>query len=249
MLKPKSHSRFWSLTALLLLWLVACSKKKEQAGQQTERRIAYAIYQTGLYDTVDAKKVSEWLNRGEMVTVLEEVNQPDPKDPKKNKTWAKIQRTTDKVGYVDPKHLAAKAFVVLAPLDVFNINQVAGKKRGTVLPGQVGFVTEEKAGWAKVRFGYKVFQSWNDLSQTAWVDDGWAQLTQVSYDPAIIGQALELETALRNFSSNDNEKKQRAQKELEKIVSEGSSQFVDVARQVLESNQPQAVPEATEIEP
>lgn len=212
----------------------ACGKKKDQAVTDAVKpaRLAYAIYQTGLFDTTDAKKASEWLNRGEMVTVLEEVNIPDAKDPKKSKAWTKIQRTTDKVGFVDSKHLGGKAFVVVGPLDVFNINQATGKRRGTVLPGQVGFVTEEKGEWAKVRFGYKVFEDWPDLTKQAWVDDGWAQLNQVSYEPILIGQATEFEAAVRQLASDDNDKKEKGRAALEKIAQSDSS-FNAQAKSVL----------------
>lgn len=222
-----------TLLIVALGLLLACGKKKEPAADTASpAKIAYAIYQTGVFDTTDAQKASEWLNRGEMVIVLEEVNIPDAKDPKKSKAWTKIKRTTDKVGFVDSKHLGGKAFVVISPLDVFNINQATGKKRGTVLPGQVGFVVDEKGEWAKVRFGYKVFEDWSDLSKQAWVDEGWAQLGQVSYEPVLIGQAAEFEAAVRQYSKDDIDKKEKGRADLEKIA-QSDSNFSPQAKSVL----------------
>lgn len=229
----------FALSAVVLLAAIACGKKKSaDEAPKAQARIAFAVYQIGLFDTVDAKKASEWLNRGEMVTVLETVNVPDAKDPKKSRSWAKIERTTGKQGFVDASNLENKVFVTVGPLEVFNINQASGKKIATVPAGQVGFVSEEKADWVKVRFGYKVYENWSGASDALkWADGKWAQLNQVSYDPAAIGQGIELETAMRKFLDADATKKAQGQKELEKIVTDGTSQFVETARRVLDGAQ------------
>jgi hypothetical protein len=241
------------ICAIVLAAAIACGKKKSpEEAPKAQARIAFAVYQIGLFDTVDAKKASEWLNRAEMVTVLDSVNVPDAKDPKKSRSWSKIERTTGKQGFVDSANLESKAFVTVGPLEVFNINQASGKKVATVPAGQVGFVVEEKGDWVKVRFGYKVYENWSGAPDAVkWADGKWAQLSQISYDPAAIGQGIELETAMRKFLDADATKKAAGRKELEKIVSEGTSQFVDVARSVLESAQaaPVAEPAAAENTP
>jgi hypothetical protein len=228
-----------AIAFLFLLAFSACGKKKSpEEAPKAQARIAFAVYPMGLYDTVDAKKASEWLNRAEMVTILETLNVPDPKDPKKSKSWAKIERTTGKQGFVDASNLESKAFVTVGPLEVYNVNQASGKKVAIVPAGQVGFVSEEKADWVKVRFGYKVYENWSGAADALkWADGKWAQLNQVSYDPAVIGQGIELETAMRKFNDADAAKKAQGKKELEKIVADGTSQFVDVARQVLDAAQ------------
>ncbi|MFZ5628739.1 MAG: hypothetical protein ACOY5B_06395 [Spirochaetota bacterium] len=246
-----------TLSAIVLLAAIACGKKKSsEDAPKAQARIAFAVYQVGLFDTVDAKKASEWLNRGEMVTVLETLNVPDAKDPKKSRSWAKIERTTGKQGFVDSANVESKAFVTVGPLEVFNINQASGKKIATVPAGQVGFVSDEKADWVKVRFGYKIFENWSGAADAIkWADGKWAQLSQVSYDPAAIGQGIELETAMRKFNEADAAKKAQGQKELEKIVADGTSQFVEVARRALDGAQaapaaePAAAPAATENNP
>ena len=246
-----------AVAALVLLTAIACGKKKStEEAPKTQARIAFAVYQVGLFDTVDAKKASEWLNRGEMVTVLDTVNVPDAKDPKKSKSWAKIERTTGKQGFVDHANVESKAFVTVGPLEVYNINQASGKKVATVPAGQVGFVSDEKADWVKVRFGYKVYENWSGAADALkWADGKWAQLSQVSYDPAAIGQGIELETAMRKFNDADATRKAQGQKELEKIIADGTSQFVEVARRALDgaqatpANEPAAAPAATENNP
>ncbi|GAB4442195.1 MAG: hypothetical protein OHK0011_24620 [Turneriella sp.] len=242
-----------TILAITLFAVIACGKKKtSEEAPKAQARIAFAVYQVGLFDTVDAKKASEWLNRGEMLTVLDTVNVPDAKDPKKTKSWAKVERTTGKQGFVDAANIESKAFVTVGPLEVFNINQASGKKIATVPAGQVGFISEEKADWVKVRFGYKVYENWSGAADAIkWADGKWAQLSQVSYDPAAIGQGIELETAMRKFNDADATKKAQGQKELEKIVSEGTSQFVEVARQQLDSSKaaPAAEPAPSETSP
>lgn len=227
-----------ALAAVMLFVAASCGKKKSaEEAAKAQARIAYAVYQAGLFDAVDAKKPSEWLNRGEMFTVLETLSVPDAKNPKTSRTWARIERTTGKLGYVDASNCESKAFVTLGPLEIFNINQASGKKVATVPAGQVGFVADEKGDWVKVRFGYKVHENWSsDAEALKWADGRWAQLNQVSYDPAAIGQGIELETAMRKFVDADATKKAQGKKELEKIVSEGTSQFVELARRQLEQS-------------
>lgn len=212
-----------------------CGKKKDDAAAKPQAKIAYAIYGVGVFDTTDAAKASEWLNRGEMVTVHDTVTVPNAKDPSKSKSWAKIERTTGKVGFVDPANIEPKAFVVISPLEVFNINQASGKRLATVPVGQVGFVVEEKAEWAKVRFGYKINEQWSFAKESQkWVDQKWTQLaTGVSYDAKAIGEGVELEAALRKFNDADAAKKAAGKKELETIISDGKSQFIEVAQQAL----------------
>lgn len=223
-----------------------CGKKKTgDDAAKPQARIAYAVYQIGLFDTTDAKKASEWLNRGEMVTVLDTVSVADAKDAKKSKSWAKIERTTGKQGFVDATNVESKAFVTIGALEIFNINQASGKKLATVPAGQVGFVSEEKGDWVKIRFGYKVYENWSGAPDALkWVDGKWAQLSSVSYDPAAIGDGIELETAMKKFLDADAAKKAQGQKELEKIVSEGKSQFAGVARAAVEMAAPAPAPEA-----
>jgi hypothetical protein len=214
-----------------------CGKKKEGEAAKGHAKIAYAVYGVGVFDKINTGKAAEWLSRGEMVTVLENVNAPDPKDAEKTKVWAKIERTTGKQGYVDAANLESKAFVVIRPLDIFNINQASAKKLGSVPVGQVGFVVEEKADWAKVRFGYKIHEQWVfSKENTKWVDQKWAQIEGVSYDPMAIGQGVELEAALRKYSDADAGKKAAGKKELEGIIKEGKSQFIDVAQKALASD-------------
>ncbi|MBN8220177.1 MAG: hypothetical protein J0L53_04600 [Spirochaetes bacterium] len=211
-----------------------CGKKKENEAPKAQAKIAYAVYGTGLYDQIGASKASEYLNRGEMVTVLEIVTPPSVKEDAKSKSWAKIERTTGKQGFFDASHLESKAFVVIRPLDVFSINQASGKKLATVPAGQVGFIVEEKADWAKIRFGSNINEGWGFAKENSkWVDQKWAQVEGVSYDAAAIGQGVELETALRKYATSDAAKKAAGKKELEAIVKEGKSQFIEVAQKAL----------------
>lgn len=221
--------------------VVSCGKKKTEENKPSAK-IAFVVYQSALMDTMDAKKASEWLNRGEMVTVLENTEVPDAKDKTKSKKWAKIERTTGKQGFVDAANIEGKAFVVLRPLEIFNINQAAGKKLATAPIGKVGFVVEEKADWAKVRFGYKVNENWNFGAEAAkWVDQRWAQLEgAVSYDAAAIGQGVELEDALKKYNDVDAAKKATGKKELETIVTDGRSQFIDIVQKALAEGAPKS---------
>ncbi len=213
---------------------LACGKKKTDGAPAQQARIGYAVYQLGLYDTPDAAKASEWLNRAEMVTVLETVSVANPKNAAKKVEWAKIQRTTDKQGYVDATRIESKAFVVTGKLDIYNINQVSGKKLATVAEGHVGFVVEEKGDWAKVRFGYKIYEKWDQANPTVkWIDQQWAQLNAVSYDPVAIGEGVEFENAARKFFDADAKKKEQGKKDLETIINDGKSQFIPAARNVL----------------
>lgn len=217
---------------------IACGKKKEgetpKAGGQV--KIAYAVYGAGVFDQIGDGKAAEYLSRGEMVTILENVNAPVAKEGAKAKVWAKVERTTGKKGFVDSANLESKAFVVIRPLDIFSINQASGKKLATVPAGQVGYVVEEKADWAKIRFGYKINEQWVfSKDTTKWVDQKWAQVEGVSYDPMAIGQGVELETALRKYNDADAAKKAAGKKELEAIVKDGKSQFIDVAQKALAS--------------
>lgn len=230
----KKHISSTIIAAAIAVAAYSGCKKKDDNASRPQAKIAYAIYGIGVFDKTDSAKASEWLNRGEMVTVLDTVVIPNAKDKSKSKTWAKIERTTGKQGFADPASLEPKAFVVLRPLEVFNINQASGKKLGTVPPGQVGFVAEEKADWAKVRFGYKIYEQWSFTPESAkWVDQRWAQIDGVSYDPTAIGQGVELETALRKFYDADATKKAAGKKELETIISDAKSQFIDVAQKAL----------------
>ncbi|MCX7632052.1 MAG: hypothetical protein N2Z22_01825 [Turneriella sp.] len=215
----------------------ACGKKKESQREKvasTEApKVGYALYATGLFPDKDAKKASEWLSRAEMVYILEEINVPDSKDPKKTKKWLKIKRTTDSQGYVDPDHIiVGQAFAVKTPLHVYSVNQAVGNKRGTVMPGQVGFIVKEVAGWAQVKFGYKVYQDYNDLSKLAWVDDGWAQLEDVSKEPEWISKAAEFEAAVRNYANSDASKKEKGRQQLESIA-KSESPFASQASMIL----------------
>ena len=224
-----------TLLSAIAVFAFACGKKKtDDNAAKPQAKIAYAVYQQGVYDSLDAKKASEWLNRGEMVTVLENTKSADPKNPGKMKEWSKIERTTGKQGYVEASNLENKAFVVVGNLEIFNINQASGKRVATVPAGHVGFVVDEKGDWVKVRFGYHVNQKWNSAADSqVWADQKWAQLSAVSYDPAAIGQGIELENAMRKFFSKDAAKKAAGKKELEAIVSDGKSQFVSVAKDAL----------------
>lgn len=220
--------------AVIAFTVSYCGKKKGDEKPTQQAKVSYAVYACGLYEKTDAKEASEWLNRAEMVTVLESVEVPNPKDKKKSKTWLKIERTTGKQGYVDPANFENKAFVVLRPVELFNINQASGKKVATVPPGKVGFVVEEKGEWVKVRFGYKVYENWSYTEEaTKWGEQRWMQLEGVSYDPAAIGQGVELEDALKKFNDADAKKKAAGKKELEAIVKEAKSQFIDVAQKAL----------------
>lgn len=223
-----------SLILAIAVGASACGKKKTDGTPSQQARIGYAIYQIGLYDKPDSAKASEWLNRAEMVTVLETLNVANPKNPAKKVEWAKIERTTGKQGYVDATRIESKAFVVTGNLDIYNINQVSGKKLATVPEGHVGFVVEEKGDWAKVRFGYKIFEKWDQTKPTLkWIDQQWAQLSGVSYDPVAIGEGVEFESAARKFFDADVKKKEQGKKDLETIVNDGKSQFVPAARNVL----------------
>jgi hypothetical protein len=216
----KKHISSTIIAVAIAIVAYSGCKKKDDNASKPQAKIAYAIYGIGVFDKTDSPKASEWLNRGEMVTIMETVSIPNAKDPSKSKTWA--------------KSLEPKAFVVLRPLEVFNINQASGKKLATVPPGQVGFVAEEKADWAKVRFGYKIYEQWAFNPESAkWVDQKWAQIDGVSYDPTAIGQGVELETALRKFYDADATKKAAGKKELEAIISDAKSQFIDVAQRAL----------------
>lgn len=231
-MKIKAHKIY--LLAAFALAVSACGKKKTDDASKPQAKIAYAVYGVGVFDTVDAKKASEWLNRAEMLTVLETVKVPDAKNPGKTKEMAKIERTTGKQGFVDPASLESKAFVVVGSLEVFNVNQASAKKLATVPAGHVGFVVDEKGDWVKVRFGYKINEKWNNSADSLkWIDQKWAQLSAVSYDPAAIGQGIELENAMRKFLDSDAGKKKAGKKELEAIVSDGKSQFVGVAKDAL----------------
>jgi lipoprotein LenA len=231
--------------AALFVTIVACGKKKDQNGKLDTPKIGYAIYQIGLHDTVDSKAASEWLNRAEMFTVLQKVDIPDPKNPKKVKEWLKIERTTGKQGFVDAGMVEPKAFVVVRPMEVLNVNQAAGKKLGTVPPGQVGFVVEEKADWGKVRFGYRIYEQWAFTADSSkWVDLRWAQLDGVSYDPTTISHGVDLETALRKFYDKSETKKAQGKKELEAIIADAKSPFIEAAQKALASQkEPEVKPE------
>ena len=177
----------------------ACGKNKGESSTWQHTRIAYTVYQSCLYEKPDATgKALEWLNRAEMVTVLETFSVPLAKDPSKKAEWAKIERTTGKQGYMDATRLESKAFVVTGNLDIFNVNQVSGKKLATVPQGHVGFVVEERGDWAKIRFGSRIFEKWDQPKPTTkWIDQQWTQLTGVSYDPIAIGEGVEFEAAAR----------------------------------------------------
>jgi hypothetical protein len=224
-------------TTLLIIAISAatyCGKKKDGDAPKAQAKIAYAVYGAGLFDQVGAGKASEYLSRGEMVTVLDTVTPPSVKEDAKAKTWAKVERTTGKQGFVDSANLEGKAFVVIRPLDVFSINQASGKKLASVPAGQVGFIIEEKADWAKIRFGYKINENWVfSKDSTKWVDQKWAQVEGVSYDPQAIGQGVELETALRKYNDGDAAKKAAGKKELEGIIKEAKSQFIEPAQKAL----------------
>lgn len=244
-MKNPSHKVY--LIAALAVALIACGKKKVDEPGKPQAKIAYAVYGLGLFDTVDAKKATEWLSRAEMLTVLETVKGPDPKNAAKTKDWAKIERTTGKQGFVDAASLESKAFVVIGNLEVFNVNQASAKKLASVPAGHVGFVVEEKGDWVKVRFGNKVNEKWSNAADSyKWVDQKWAQLTAVSYDPAAIGQGLEIENSMRKYLEGDAAKKAQGKKELEAIVSDGKSQFVSVAKDALAAAE--AMPEAKPAE-
>lgn len=220
--------------ALIAFATSECGKKKGEEKSAQQPKVAYAVYASGLYEKVDSKEAAEWLNRAEMVTVLESVEVPNAKDKKKSKTWLKIERTTGKQGFADPANFESKAFVVLRPVELFNINQASGKKVATVPPGKVGFIIEEKGEWVKVRFGYKVYENWSYTEDaTKWGEQRWMQLEGVSYDPAAIGQGVELEDALKKFNDADAKKKAAGKKELETIVKDAKSQFIDVAQKAL----------------
>ncbi|MBV6493647.1 MAG: hypothetical protein LDLANPLL_01670 [Turneriella sp.] len=233
---------------IFLILFFACGKKKDGSAKDPQPAIAYAVYGTGVYNEAGGAKPVEYLNRAEMVTVLNSVTVETGKKDAPKKTWAKIERTTGKQGFVDAANLAAKAFVVVQPLEVFNVNQASGKRLATVPVGQVGFIVEEKAGWAKVRFGYRVSEDWSlSKEATKWLDEKWAQVEGVSYDAAAIGQGVELETALRKFADANDKKKTEGKAELEKIVKEERSQFIEVARKVLALSQSEvASPEKKE---
>lgn len=227
----------------------ACGKKKPDAVPGQSARIAYTIYQLGLYEKPDAPKATEWLNRAEMVTVLETVSVPNAKDPSKKVEWAKIERTTGKQGYCDATRLESKAFVVTGNLDIYNVNQISGKKLATVPEGHVGFVVEERGDWAKVRFGYKIFEKWDQPKPAQkYVDQQWAQLTGVSYDPVAIGEGVEFEAAARRFFDADAKKKAQGKKELETIVNDGKSAFTALAKNVLATDVEAAPAEAPAAE-
>lgn len=222
-------------TAVATLAFNAC-KKKEESAPKPQAKIAYAVYGAGVYDTTASAKVAEYLNRGEMVTVVDTVNAADPKNAKKTISWAKIERTTGKQGFVVSSYLENKAFVVLRPLEVFNINQAAGKRLATVPPGQVGFIAEEKGEWAKVRFGYNIYEDWTIKPEAKkWVDNRWAQVEGVSYDPVAIGQGVELDNALQKFNDKDAKKQEAGKKELQGIISDGKSPFIAIAQKALDT--------------
>lgn len=219
--------------AAATLVLNAC-KKKEESAPKPQAKIAYAIYGVGLYDSTGSAKAAEWLNRGEMVTVTDTVVVPDAKNPKKSTTWAKIERTTGKQGYVVNANLESKAFVVVQPLEVFNINQAAGKRLATVPPGQIGFIVEEKGEWAKVRFGYHVYEDWSSAPEAKkWVEQKWVKFEGVSFDPVTIGQGIELESAIQRINGTDAKKREAGIKELRLLVTEGKTPFLSQAQTVL----------------
>lgn len=227
-----------------------CGKKKETEAPKAQAKIAYAVYGSGLFDQVGGAKPTEYLSRGEMVTVLETVTPPSVKPDAKSKLWAKIERTTGKQGFVDNSNLESKAFVVIRPLDVFSINQASGKKLATVPAGQVGFIVEEKADWAKIRFGYNINEGWAFTKDSSkYVDQRWAQVEGVSYDPQAIGQGVELETALRKFTGKDAGQKAAGKKELENIVKDGKSQFIEVAQKTLADSEAKNESKGDETKP
>jgi hypothetical protein len=227
------------ITVLILMVVTACKAEKpsdtqnQNSEQSTEvqnsEQVALdervSMYRASIYEQPEQTDSLAVLNKGEQVVLIEELKDPITIKQREEKI-AKVRLSDDTEGYIRSRYLALRAVVITKADTPFYARNNKSSGQGGVLPlGTVAFVVDEKANWVKITAGKlpNGTEVWG-----RWIDDGFSE------DPALIADALQIETLSKIVTGETDGDADAAVKMLENIVSKGNAMSY-VAQQYLGS--------------
>lgn len=228
-----------TLTLLIIgvvLMGAACEKpddKSEAKPEINETRVAR--YAVNVYDTMDTKKREHYvatLNKAEEVKLISLEEHQGEKG--ENDEYAKIRLSDGKEGFVESKHIAKKAVVLIQDLRLYNRPNITSgitTSSKNAKKGMVGFVTDDEYNngeWMEIKGG-----SWPDTYFNGWVkNDG-----SVSEDLKLIADAVLLEKTMDAVNKGDGKISTKLMNDLNMLKDNSSSPISDIASEVLTKNE------------
>lgn len=214
---------------LIALLAAACGKKdKASGGAEANGKSIGARYATSYINVTEqadpkSKKV-RYVNDGEEVTALQEVNIKDPKTQKET-AYFKIKTVDGKEGFAPKASFAEVIFVVSSSaVQAYNKPTLSSKVAGTLNKGAICYIMETKADWgmgscysATLEMGKKpvdVYKSWVRTSDTGFKSDPQLAQSALALRKAV-KKSVELETP-----EVDAEKQEKLKGEIEKLLTE-----------------------------
>ncbi len=210
-----------ALTIIIALAVIAPSAcKKEEKAEPAKAEIKkYAKFRAAVYKEPELKSWLATLEKAEDVSIIAEENVADSKG--KISTVAKVKLADDSQGYINPSYLAEAPVVFVQETKAFVRPTIGSTIRATIPAAELGFITSEKDGWAKVYVGElpggkKVYSDW--------VNGGY------STDPKLILEAKQYHNAVEKAGKDST---RAAALETLKTLSEGSSVIAVIAKDKL----------------
>lgn len=199
-----------------------------------------ARYRTSIYSKPGSVEKGDWvasLEKGEELKV-DELVAPAGVDADvidRNKLIAHVKLADGKTGYIERKHLAKSAAVILRE-DIHlykrpSITSPSADNEKKIKRGMIVFLEDEEynnGDWIEISGG-----SWRDKSNFK----GWVRKETdiVSTDAMMVVSAIRLEQCIAELKSNKEEVRNRSIEELKSLADSSGSPISDIARETLQS--------------
>ncbi len=221
---------------------VSCKKQEtpviqdDAAGQSaTVLTNKCAKYRVSVFKDQEMKKWLATLNKGEMVSVLEEITLPKEND--KEILISKIKLSDDTEGFIKSDYLALKAVVInMDNVNAYERNNTTSKSKAVLPKGYIAMVDSEKANWIQIS-GSPLEDKKNVWK--LWIQEGFSE------DPELIQDAVMLESAREVFSGVKEGDKEEAKKQIE-LLSKKANIIAEAAQKLLEATPIDATGETSE---
>lgn len=233
------------VTELLVLFLAlglvvtACKKGGEDGEKEKEVVLEqqYARFTTWVYQDRELKKKSALLSQAEPVDLLE-VIEPEGQE----KRLARVRLSDGSVGFIQESYLADRPIVFTTETRTHIRNNMGSRVAGTIPPGTIGFIVEEKGDWYKISISHKVDGKW---IVNKWVNQGFSDEYSLVVDAKQFHKAVEL------LKSDKVEEKdiQEAMETLRNLSSKTNIMGDLARREIAELNKPKAKEPAEEEPP
>jgi|GEM_PF-1360916 len=166
---------------VLMALSTACNRGKTSKKDEVIAK-KYCIVNLGVYKTKMQKKAIKWMTRGESLSLLG----TEMVTPVNKKAYevSKVQISSGEIGYATSKYLGEKPAVFIKDTRTFSSNNKTSRILGKIPRGSLGFIMEEKAGWAKV---YAVFYEKGKKKTVwmQWIQDGYSSDEDLMVDARI----------------------------------------------------------------